>query len=269
MTIVAAVQMTASHAVDENLLKIEQFIKNSVAQGAAVVVLPENAVIFPIHESERIQHAEHLGAGQIQSKLADLARHFSVWLIAGTIPVLATADKVFAACIVWDNTGKMVAQYNKAHLFDTKLPGTQETYAESMLTVAGNDVVVIDSPIGRLGLSVCYDLRFPELYRKFMQNNVEVIIVASAFTRHTGQAHWECLLRARAIENLSYVVAPNQSGIHSNKRATYGHTSIVDPWGIVAASLENGEGVIVHDIDLKYLHSLRNDFPVLQHARML
>ena len=173
-----------------------------------------------------------------------------------------------AACLVFDERGERVARYDKIHLFDVTLTEVSESYTESDTMEAGNEVVVIDTPFGRLGLAVCYDLRFPEFFRQLLEKEAEIITLPSAFTAITGKAHWDALVRARAIENLSYVVASAQGGYHANGRETYGHSMVVDPWGVVLDELDRGSGVVVADIDLERLHEIRKNFPALSHRKI-
>jgi len=192
-----------------------------------------------------------------------------VWLVSGTIPVKsALENKVYAACLVYNEKGERVSRYNKIHLFDVHLEITSETYHESESIEAGNQVVVVDTPFGKIGIGVCYDLRFPELFRQLVLQGAEIIVLPSAFTAITGKAHWEVLLRARAIENLCYVVASAQGGYHVNGRETHGDSMVVDPWGTIINRLPHGSGFIIADIDVESIHKLRKNFPVLQHRKI-
>ncbi len=220
-------------------------------------------------EHDKVEARETPGSGAIQSFLAEQSARHGVWLVGGTIPLVADADdKVRAACLVFDDQGKQVARYDKIHLFDVALVDSGEQYTESDTIESGDEIVVIDSPFGRMGISVCYDLRFPELYRKQLDQGLEILVVPSAFTAITGRAHWEVLVRARAIENLCYVIAPDQGGYHLNGRETYGHSMIVDPWGTVLNSLSRGPGVVCADIELGRLQSARRNFPSIAHRRL-
>lgn len=263
---VAALQMTATDKVTDNLNTIARLVEKAVHQGAELVVLPEN-LAFMGSEEERLKVREPAGSGPIQDFLAALAARLKIWIVGGTIPIL-TEDgaRAYARCYVWDNLGKVAAFYDKIHLFDVRVT-EQESYEESKTTAAGKKGVALDTSVGKMGLSICYDLRFPELYRSLVQDGVEIFVVPSAFTAITGAAHWESLLRARAIENLSYVVAAAQTGTHVNGRKTFGHSMIIDPWGKILGVLEAGEGVIVADIDLQYLAEVRKRFPALAHRK--
>jgi deaminated glutathione amidase len=269
VTRLAAVQMNSGADVAANLAAAAGALERARQQGAAVAVVPENFAFMGAHERDKLAVAEADGAGPIQQFLGDTARRLRLWLVGGTLP-LRTADPqhVAAACCVYDATGKRVARYDKVHLFDVDVPGGG-TYRESASIAPGPaQAVVVDTPAGRLGLSVCYDLRFPELFRALAAAGAEVLAVPSAFTDRTGEAHWEPLLRARAIENQCYVVAPGQWGAHPGGRRTWGHSLIVDPWGRVLAQHGDGAGVVVAEAPREPLRALRASFPVLEHRRL-
>jgi predicted amidohydrolase len=269
MSVVACIQMASSPNIGANLLEAERLIEEAVSQHARLVVLPENFALMGKSEHDKVGVREKPDGGAIQTFLAEQAARHGIWLVGGTIPLVADADdKVRAACLVYDDQGRQVARYDKIHLFDVALVDSGEQYTESDTIEPGNEVVVIDSPFGRMGISVCYDLRFPELYRQQLDKGVEILVVPSAFTAITGRAHWEVLVRARAIENLCYVVAPDQGGYHLNGRETYGHSMIVDPWGTVLNSLSRGPGVVCADIELGRLQSARRNFPSISHRRL-
>ena len=220
-------------------------------------------------EYDKVKNREADGKGVIQEFLAEQASRHGIWLVGGAIPLAGhEADKVNAACLVFDDKGERVARYDKIHLFDVTLPEISENYTESETIEPGQEVVVIDTPFGKLGLAVCYDLRFPELFRQMLQEGVEIIALPSSFTAITGKAHWETLVRARAIENLSYVIASAQGGYHANGRETYGHSMIVDPWGLMLDHLSQGSGVVVANIDLERLRDIRRSFPALEHRKI-
>ena len=269
MTRVAAVQMASGLNPSANLLEADRLIGRAVDAGACLVVLPENFALMGATESDKLQIRESEGAGPIQDFLAGQAARHRLWLVGGTIPV-ATQDpqRVRAACLLFDADGHRVARYDKLHLFDVWLEETGENYTESTTIEAGSQIVVMDTPCGRLGLAVCYDLRFPELFRAMLDQDVEVLALPAAFTAITGKAHWETLVRARAIENLCYVVAAAQGGYHLSGRETYGDSMIVDPWGLVLQRLPRGPGIIVADIDLQRLGRVRRNFPALEHRRL-
>lgn len=268
MSRVAAVQMSSGGDVDANLAAAGRLIAAAAAAGARVAVLPENFSIMARSREDRRRAAEDESGGPTQSYLRAQARRHSIWLIAGSIPYKSAAGaRVRSACLVFDDDGTLVARYDKMHLFDVRV-GPDEAYRESDDFEPGDDLVVVDTPCGRLGLTICYDVRFPELYRALGEQGAQWFAVPSAFTVPTGRAHWEVLLRARAIENLAYVVAPAQSGLHANGRQTWGHAMIVDPWGEVQACRESGEGVVWADIDLERLATIRDTFPALSHRRL-
>jgi len=194
-----------------------------------------------------------------------LPKKYGVWVVGGTIPIVGDdSNKVRAACLVYNDQGERVARYDKVHLFDVSVPGSNDVYRESDSIEAGADMLVIDTPFGRLGVAVCYDLRFPEFFRKM---DMEILVIPSAFTAETGAAHWELLLRARAVENLCYVIAPNQGGFHLNGRKTFGHSMVIDPWGVVLDCYKTGGGFVSAEIDLERLEKVRGAFPALNHRR--
>jgi nitrilase len=220
-------------------------------------------------EAERRAIVEPDGDGPAQHAMAACAREFGLWIVAGTQPIaIPGEDRPANACIVYDDTGRRAARYDKIHLFDVDLPRGRESYRESANAVPGAKPVTVDTPAGRLGLSVCYDLRFPELYRTLVLEGAEILTVPSAFTRPTGRAHWEILLRARAIENLCYVVAAAQTGIHDSNRETYGDSLIADYWGRVLSRLPRGSGVVLAAVDRDRQREARREFPSLLHRRI-
>lgn len=265
---VAAIQLASGPNLQGNLNEVARIIQECVKAGAQLVVLPENFAFMGNQETDKLAIAESPGEGPIQRFLAGQAAEHGVWIIGGTIPMIAGDHQhVFASCLVYDSQGEMVSRYDKCHLFDVRLTEPNEIYLESETVAAGDSAVWFDSPFGRIGLAVCYDLRFPELFRQLMENQVEIIAIPSAFTATTGKAHWEVLLRARAIENLCYVIAPNQGGFHVNGRETYGSSMIVNPWGEVLQRLASGAGFVLAEIDRENQSTLRSTFPVLQHQR--
>lgn len=262
---VAAIQMVSGPEVDANLREAGRLLEHAAAQGARLAALPENFAIMGLRDTDKIRVREAAGDGPIQSFLSQTARRLAIWIVGGSVPLEAQVpDKVRNSCLVFDDTGRCVSRYDKIHLFGLEMGA--ERHSEERTIEAGSEVVAVDSPFGRLGLSICYDLRFPELYRAM--GRVDLIMVPSAFTRVTGAAHWESLLRARAIENLAYVVAPAQGGRHASGRETHGDTLISDPWGVVLSRLGQGPGVIVADLDRPYQDRLRASLPALNHRRI-
>ena len=277
---VAAVRMVSSADIHANIASASRLIAKAAAAGAALVVLPENFAV--LDGGPQAQFAEHEGDmnGLLQGFLSAQARLHGIELVAGTIPLLTrpsrdgddaellTDGRVRPASLVFDRQGGIIARYDKMHLFDVEVSDRQARYAESDSFEAGDEVVVVDTGVARLGLTICYDLRFPELFRRLFNERAELVTVPSAFTRVTGEAHWEVLLRARAIENQCYVIGAGQGGVHNERRETYGHSMIVDPWGRVLDVLADGEGIVVADIDLPALHELRRKMPVFSHRRL-
>lgn len=266
---VAAIQMTSHSDVEKNLKTAEKYISEAAQKGAKLIVLPEMFAVMGIDQLDKVKIRETLGQGRIQDFLSQQAAKYGVWLVGGTIPVAVknSSEKVHAACLVYDDKGQRVAYYEKIHLFDVTLSGTRESYQESKTTVPGNKVVVLPTPFGKIGLAVCYDVRFPEMFRTMHDQDVECIILPAAFTYTTGSAHWDILVRARAIENQVYIIAAAQTGQHDNGRKTYGHSMIVDPWGMVKANLSEEQGVVIADMDMDYLRKMRGEFPVLLHRK--
>ncbi len=258
---VAAIQMASGPNVEGNLNEARRLVAKAAEEGAKLVVLPEFFPIMGMTEQDKIKVREQPGQGPIQSFLSETAKKHKIWLM-GSLPLVANApDKVRNSLLVYDETGAQVARYDKIHLFNLTLGN--ESYNEAQTIEAGDKVVVIDSPFGRIGLAICYDLRFPELFRAM--KDVDIIVLPSAFTATTGKVHWEPLIRARAIEHLAYVIAAAQGGYHVSGRETHGHSMIVDPWGRIVDELQRGSGVVYGDINASYQKSLRNSLPALTH----
>ncbi len=259
---VAAVQMASGPNVAGNLSEARRLIEKAADQGARLVVLPEYFPIMGMNDTDKVAVREQPGSGVIQSFLSEMARKHKIWLVGGSIPLIAsTPNKVLNTCLVFDENGDQVARYDKIHLFNLVLGNEQ--YHEARTIESGNQVVVVDSPFGRIGLAICYDLRFPELFRAM--KDVDIIVLPAAFTETTGKMHWEVLVRARAIENLAYVVAAAQGGYHVSGRETHGHSMIVDPWGRVLDQLARGSGVVVAEVNPSYQASVRASLPALSH----
>lgn len=273
--VIAAVQMVSVADVDVNLRAAERLIGRAVEQGASLVALPEN---FAVLDSGPLREFGEQGGddgGPLQQFLAHQARHHGIWLLGGTIPLITRPEdgsllddgRVRPASLLYDADGQCQARYDKIHLFDVDVDDAQARYRESDTFEPGRQTVVADTPFGGLGLTVCYDLRFPALYQMLADRGAKLVTVPSAFTRVTGEAHWESLIRARAIENQVYVLAPGQGGRHNAKRTTWGHSMIVDPWGTVLACHEQGEGVAVARVDTGMPERLRKTMPVSRHRR--
>ena len=259
--------MVSAAEVDTNLRAAERLIAEAAAAGARLAALPENFYVVGRHEADKVKVREPDGKGPIQDFLADAARRYRIWLLGGTAPIeTADAGRILSASLLFDDAGRRVARYDKMHLFRFDGGGDQR-YDEARTVAPGERVIAARTPFGRLALSICYDVRFPELYRAL--GEFDVMFLPSAFTVPTGRAHWEILLRARAIENQAYVVAPAQGGLHASGRRTYGHTMIVDPWGEVLAVQPEGEGVVLADIDPDKLREVRGSLPALANRRLI
>jgi len=275
----AVVQMVSSGDVRANLRSAAGLIAQAREQGAELILLPENFAV--LDGGPLSQFAEREGDMQslLQGFLREQARSTRAWLIAGSMPLSTRpgfigefpeqvpGGRVRPACMVYDSQGALVARYDKMHLFDVQVEDRQAQYSESRSFEPGDVAVCVQTPLGCVGLSICYDLRFPELYRRLLEQGAQLLMVPSAFTKVTGEAHWEVLLRARAIENQCYVLAANQGGVHNATRETWGHSMIVDPWGRILASVESGEGVAVAEIDMEALAALRARMPIQSHRR--
>ena len=267
MTTIAAIQMTSGDDIVANLDVAAEFVARAKREGAELIVLPECFALMPKNAARLMRCAEVHGDGLIQNFLAELSKRENVWLIAGSLPLKSDdAARVFNSSLVYDARGANVARYDKIHLFDVQL-ADGEHQTESAYTQAGRRCVVVDAPPAKVGLSVCYDLRFAEMYRKLTALGAQLLTVPSAFAVGTGRAHWQVLLRARAIENCCYVVAAAQVGAHDNGRNTYGHSLIAGPWGEVLAHQVDGGGVLLAEIDLRKLNTLREQLPCLTHRR--
>ena len=277
---ISALQMVANGTLEDNLRQAETLIAQAAEEGAVLAVLPEYFAYYGCARqngmSSQQQTAqrgllEHSAGGPVRSFLSQQARLHNLWLVGGTVPVLCDADsesRPHAASFVVNNQGEEVGCYHKMHLFDVDVDDSHGSYRESRDYCPGTEPVVVDSPVGRLGLSVCYDLRFPELYRKLALAGAEVLLVPSAFTRATGEAHWRLLLQARAVENLCYVVGANMGDRGHPSKPTWGGSAIVDPWGEVLAECEGGAEVVTANIDLARVAELRRNMPVLKHSRL-
>ncbi len=262
---VGVIQMTSGPDIEANLAFIEQQCALAAKQGVKLVVTPENCVLFSSREQYH-QNAEPLGSGVIQQRLEGIAKLYQLTLIVGSMPI-QTARGVTTTCIVLTPHGQCIAHYDKLHMFDVEVADGHGSYRESDTFTAGNQLVVAETDIGRIGLTICYDVRFPELYKELRLAGAEIIVVPAAFTEVTGEAHWEILLRARAIETQCWVLASGQTGTHPCGRKTWGHSMVIDPWGRVHKQLNDQVGLLVADIDLSQSQQVRQNMPLTQHSR--
>jgi predicted amidohydrolase len=266
---VAAIQMNSGADLGRNLELAGELLSDAARDGCVLAVLPENFALMPERGRDKSMHAEQPGEGPIQDFLAECAARHGMWVIAGSMPLESPEpERVYGACVVVDERGKTRAIYRKIHLFDVDLPDREESYRESQSMYPGDEPMTVDTPAGRVGLTICYDLRFPELYRTLVDAGATVFTVPAAFTAVTGAAHWHALLRARAIENLAYVIAPGQFGTHPDNRETYGHSLIVDPWGRILAEQTSGNCAVIADIEPGSPDQLRESFPALANRRL-
>ncbi|WP_231902115.1 carbon-nitrogen hydrolase family protein [Neptuniibacter pectenicola] len=266
MVKVAVAQMVSGEVLADNLATVALLAQEAAAASVSLLLLPEN---FALLDSKALISLaeEEARAGIIQKTISDLAKQYGLWIIAGSVPLLSpSGTKVYASCLVFDQAGVQVGRYDKVHLFDVDVDDAHSSYRESDFIEAGKQPVVVESPFGRIGLSICYDVRFPEHYQKLRALGADIIVVPSAFTYVTGEAHWEVLLRARAIETQCYVLAANQGGKHSETRSSWGHSMVVDPWGdVLALKTLMGSGLVLAEIDMATLHKRRKAMPVMQH----
>ena len=266
----AAIQMTSGRDVGRNLDEAARLLAQAAEGGAQLAVLPENFSFLGAEEAERLAAAEALGDGPAQTFLAEQARAHGLWIVGGTVPIRSRNDRASSRSYLVSPDGSVAAHYDKIHLFDVVIPGRDdESYRESATTVPGERVVTAETPFGRIGMTICYDVRFPALFHRLGALGAAIIVVPAAFTVPTGRVHWRPLLQARAIESLAYVIAAGQWGEHAGGRKTYGHSMIVGPWGDVLGCREEGAGVVFADLDMIEQERLRNQFPVLTHRREL
>lgn len=262
--IIAAIQLNSNAVIQDNLARIEFWVEKASQAGAKVVLLPENALYMAEVQGQSKSIAEPLGNGKVQTTLGEYAQKHQVWLLVGAFPTI-DKESTFQTLLVYNDKGDLVEHYHKRHLFNVTLPDTQESYRESDAFEAGSEYKVIDTPVGKIGLAICYDLRFPEQFRNLVEQGAEVFVLPAAFTYVTGKAHWETLLRSRAIENLCYVLAAGQTGKHPGGRETWGHSMIVSPWGTIVDCLPEEEGFVMATIDREEQQRQRTVFPALSH----
>ncbi len=266
---IASIQMVSCANFDKNLNCAETLIRRAALSGAQMVVLPEYFAFMGLNERAKFDLVEKPGKGVIQSMMSKLADELSLWIVAGSHPVESgELERPFGRCYVFDDKGQIASYYDKIHLFDVKIDDNKGVYSESKYTKSGEKLVAFNTPWGKVGLAICYDIRFPELFRLLSEKGCQLLVLPAAFTHNTGQLHWLTLIKARAIENLCYFVASAQGGIHENGRHTWGHSCIVSPWGKLLSQIEKGEGVISHTLDFSKLSQLRKEFPVLAHKKL-
>ena len=271
---VAVLQMVSGYDLDVNLEKARELLESARQKGAVVAVLPENFAVLNTSQMLIVGQGERTPEGRIRRFLAEEARRLKLWIVGGSIPIAARPNgdvldhRVRAACLVYNESGEEVARYDKIHLFDAQVNDAQGNYRESDTFEPGEDVVTVDTPLGKLGLAICYDLRFPELFRALRARGAEWVTLPSAFTYQTGLAHWHPLIRARAIENQVWMVAAGQGGEHDAKRRTYGHSMIVDAWGSMVAEVSEGATVAVAELDQERTAHTRERMPVWSHRRL-
>lgn len=265
MQTVAAIQMCSTSDLNENLAQAADLTAQAVYAGARLVVLPEMFALLGCQLADKISHQETPGSGKMQDFLAELAAKHNIWVVGGTIPLTShTPGKARAACLVFSENGQQIGRYDKIHMFDANL-SQKEAYCESAGTEPGDTITLLDSPVGKLGLCVCFDMRFAYIFTELSARGAEVIAIPAAFAVKTGQAHWELLVRCRALDTQAYLIAAGQSGEHPNGRNTYGHSMIVNPWGeIMSEQTTQGPGVVSAAIDLERLHEIRRQLPVVR-----
>lgn len=265
---VAAIQMVSGNDLATNLERAGVLIERAAGAGAELAVLPETFALFSARMQRELGESELDGRQQVRGFLRDQARQHGLWLVGGTLPIAdANSQKAFASMLVIDAQGNEAARYDKMHMFDVDVGDAQGSYRESDTFTPGDAVTTVDTPLGKLGLAVCYDIRFPELFRAMVDQGAEIIAVPAAFTLLTGEAHWLPLLKARAIETQCYIIGANQGGQHSRSRSTSGGSVIIDPWGVVLAEAARGEACVVADIDREKLQKIRRNMPVADHRR--
>ncbi|CAG21570.1 MULTISPECIES: carbon-nitrogen hydrolase family protein [Photobacterium] len=266
MTKIGLVQMNSGPDPEANLVQLKKKLKGLQLQGARLVVTPENTLVFGAN-SDYKRHAEVLGDGPLQTELAAFAKQLGIWLLIGSMPISQPDGKITSTALLFDDQGVCIAHYNKLHMFDVEIEDKHHSYRESDTFQSGNEIKVVETPFGKIGLSICYDVRFPQMYSALREQGADIIVVPAAFTKVTGKAHWDILLRARAIETQCWLIAAAQWGEHNQGRETWGHSMIIDPWGQVLACQQQGTGVLTADIDLDFSQTIRTNMPLVEHAR--
>lgn len=267
MTIIAVVQFETKKDLTQNLQEAEQFIQQAVSKNAQCIIFPEEFITLGMTARAKLLLAEPYLSGPLQAKMAEWAKRYNIWIIGGTLPIQSDdPKKYYSSCIVWNKCGEVVGRYDKIHLFDVQVE-KQGSFSESSYVQSGKEITVVTTPFGKIGIAICYDIRFPELFRHFALQKVDMIVLPSAFTQPTGKVHWEILLRARAIENLCYVLAPDQVGVRLSGHGTYGHSMIIDPWGEILTHAEDKPALLIAKIDLDNMQRIRERFPALSHYR--
>jgi nitrilase len=262
--------MNSGADVAANLKLADQLLADAAADAVQLAVLPENFALMGLKSRDKALHAEERGRGPIQQFLADASRRYGMWIVGGSMPLRSPEpERVYGACPVYDAGGQQQACYLKMHLFDVKLPDLEESYQESWSMYPGDDLACVTTPLGNIGLTICYDVRFPEMFRRLVEKGATAFTVPAAFTQVTGAAHWHVLLRARAVENLAYVIAAGQYGDHPDKRSTFGHSIIIDPWGRVLAEQPAGNCHVAADVDPQLPAKIRAEFPALANRRFM
>ncbi len=266
MKTVAVAQMNSTDEIAVNLATLSRQVASAKQQGAQLILLPENCAFMGKHQHQTRDIAEPLGHGRVQIRIADIAAQYGIWILVGGFATMEN-DKIYQTLLVYDDMGDLVEHYHKRHLFNVTLPNADESYRESDAFDYGDVLKVVKTPVGRVGLAICYDLRFPEHFRALVDFGAEILVLPAAFTYNTGKAHWQPLLQARAIENQCYVLASGQCGRHANGRDTWGHSMILNPWGEIIAQCHDGEDVVTAEVDLVTLYRQRQTFPALTHRR--
>lgn len=267
MAKVGVVQMNSGADPEDNLRRLKKKLKGLQLQGARLVVTPENSLVFGSRSDYR-RYAEPLGDGPLQAELSAICRQLGIWLLLGSMPIRHTDGAITTTALLIDDQGQCRAHYDKLHMFDVEVADGHHSYRESDTFRPGDEVKVVPTPFGNIGLSICYDIRFPQLYTALREQGADIIVVPAAFTKVTGKAHWDVLLRARAVETQCWIVAAAQWGEHNEGRETWGHSMIIDPWGQVVACQKQGTGVVLADLDLELSQTIRTNMPLVEHARL-